>query len=448
MPPMDIVICGAGEVGRHSAEVLAPAGHNIIIIDQDASRLAEIDDAIDVGSLCGNGTQADVLLEAGCDKADLFIAATNIDEINLLAASIATGLGCGRSIARVHHSAYYEQRDFAYAKHLGIDHLVCPEFTTAQAIAATLRSPGAHAVENFARGAIEMQTLTVSAKAKACGTALRDLSMPASTLIAAIERDGDAFLPMADSRVEAGDVLTLIGDSRSIEKTLKLFKPDAAGRLKVMVMGGSTQGVWLCRELKNRNFSVRLFVQRPGRAEALAEKLPWVTVINGDVINSDILIDERIDTVDAFVAATEDEETNILAAARAKSMGARSAIAVLQRPTYLHLIGHIGLDHAFSPRSTAVSEIERLISGANVRRLTTLAEGIAEVYEVRVPRLDRPVLGKPLKQIEFPARTIIAAISRGDDVFVPGADDTIQGGDTVIVIGQADCGKTLRKIFG
>ena len=445
---MDIVICGAGEVGRHSAEVLAPAGHNITLIDLDASKLAQLDDAIDIRSMVGNGTHADVLLEAGTNKADLFIGATHIDEINLLSASIATALGCERSIARVHHSAYFEAKGLNYADHLGIDHLVCPEHTTAQAIAATLRSPGSHAVENFARGAIEMQSITVSENAKAVGVALKDLKLPASTLVAAVERGADAFLPVAETRMMAGDIVTLIGESKAFEKSLKLFKPDAAGRLKVMVMGGSTQSVWLCRELRNRNFAVRLFVLRPDRAQQLAEKLPWVTLINGDVINSDILLDERVDQADAFVACTDDEETNILAAARAKSMGAESAIAVLQRPTYLHLISHIGLDHAFSPRATAVNEIERLLSGATVRQLAPLAEGIADVYEVRVPGLAKRVVNIPLKEIRFPARTIIAAISRGSTVFVPGADDEIRAGDLVVVIGPSECGRELKKMFG
>ncbi|MEM6459618.1 MAG: Trk system potassium transporter TrkA [Planctomycetota bacterium] len=445
---MDIVICGAGEVGRHSAEVLAPAGHNITIIDQDAAKLAEVDDAIDVRSMVGNGTRADVLLRAGTDTADLFIGATNIDEINLLAASVATAVGCERSVARVHHSAYYEAQGLNYADHLGIDHLVCPEFSTAQAIAATLRSPGSHAVENFARGAIEMQSITVSENAKAVGVTLKDLKLPAATLVAAVERADAAMLPTAGTKIHAGDIVTLIGEAKAFEKSVKLFKPEAAGRLKVMVMGGSTQGVWLCRELRSRNFAVRLFVMRPGRAQELAEKLPWVTLINGDVINSDILLDERVDQVDAFVACTEDEETNILAAARAKSMGAKSAIAVLQRPTYLHLIGHIGLDHAFSPRATAVTEIERLLSGAAVRRLAPLAEGIADVYEVRVPSLAKRAIDVPLKDLKFPARTIVAAISRGETVFVPGADDTIRVGDLVVIIGTADCGKELRKMFG
>ncbi|MEE9404047.1 MAG: Trk system potassium transporter TrkA [Algisphaera sp.] len=445
---MDIVICGAGEVGRHSAEVLAPLGHNVTLIDQNADRLAEIDDAVDVRSLVGSGTQAQVLAEAGAATADLFIAATHVDEINLLSASIATAIGCERSIARVHHSAYYEGKGLDYAKHLGIDHLVCPEYTTAKAIAATLRSPGAHAVENFARGAIEMQRLLVPENAKAVGVPLCDLKLPAGSRVAAVERGDVAFLPKARTKVLAGDLVTLIGETKSLEKTVKLFRPGAGGRLSVMVMGGSTQGVWLCRELKSRNFSVRLFVQRPGRAQELAEKLPWVTVINGDVINSDILLDERVDQADAFVSATEDEETNILAAARAKSMGAKSAIAVLQRPTYLHLIGHIGLDHAFSPRATAVNEIERLLKGQAVTPLGAIAEGIANVYEIRVPGLAKQVIDVPLREIGLPEGAIVAAISRGDRAFVPGADDTVKSGDTVVVIGDPDCDATLRELFG
>ena len=445
---MDIVICGAGEVGRHSAEVLAPLGHNITVIDENAQRLSALDETADVRSLVGNGTRADVLAQAGAGGADLFIAATNIDEINLLAASVATAIGCERSIARVHHSAYYEAKGLDYAAHLGIDHLVCPEYTTAQAIAATLRSPGAHAVEAFARGAIEMQRIAVPENAKGVDVPLCDLKLPKATRLAAVERGDVAFLPKARTKVKPGDLVTLIGEAKSLEKAVKRFKPDAGGRLSVMVRGGATQGVWLCRELRSRNFSVRLFVQRPGRAQELAEKLPWVTLINGDVINSDILVDERVDQADAFVACTDDEETNILAAARAKSMGAKSAIAVLQRPTYLHLIGHIGLDHAFSPRATAVTEIERLISGEAVRRLGALAADIANVYEVRVPGLAKQVLGRPLREVSLPEGAIVAAVSRGDRVFVPGADDQIEATDVVVVIGPPDGECTLRELFG
>ena len=172
---MNIIICGAGDVGRHSAEVLAPAGHNITVIDLDAAKLAILDETVDVRTLIGDATRADVLQEAGVDGADLLIAATNIDQINLLTCAVATALGVELCIARVHHSSFFEGVGLDYGKALGIDHLICPEATTAQAIASTLRSPGSLAIESFARGKVEMQSLPVSEDAKAVGKQLKEL---------------------------------------------------------------------------------------------------------------------------------------------------------------------------------------------------------------------------------------------------------------------------------
>lgn len=446
---MNIVICGAGEVGRHSAEVLAPAGHSITIIDKSPARMAEIDDVMDVRSLVGDCAQAETLLTAGVNDADLLIAATNIDEVNLLSASVAKGIGCGTSIARVHHAGFFEaERGLNYAKHLGIDHLVCPEYTTAQAIAASLRSPGAIAVENFAKGRIEMQRIEVNKSSKAAGVMLRDLRPPGTSLIACVQKPDEVFVPRADTVLEVGDVITVIGDSKGFSQISKFYNPDQANRRKIMIMGGSTQSVWLCRELKHLNLSVRLFVNDEERAVELAEKLEWVTVINADVINSDILQEERVDQADSFVAATDDEESNILGAALAKTKGARSAICVMQRPTYLHMIEHIGIDRAFSPRATAVSEILRLLDNREVRNIASLAAGVAELYEIRVTAVSTNVVGKPLATLQFPQRCLVAAISRGDQVYVPGAQDKLEVGDTAVIIGPAGVAKELCKLFG
>ena len=402
---MDIIICGAGEVGRHSAEVLSPAGHNITIIDRDAAKLAQLEDAMDIRSLLGNATQAQTLVRAGVGGADLVVAATNIDEINILAASVAKALGAGKTMARVHHSAFFESRGLDYGQHFGIDHLICPEHATALAIASVLRSPGALVVENFARGKIEMQALRVTASAKAAGARLRELRLPGSARLAAVEHDGEAALPTADTTLAAGDVATVIGDAASFPKVRKLFTDEADRRLRVMIAGGSTQAVWLCRTLRSTNASVRLFVDDARRARELSEKLDWVTVLNADIMDADAdeLKEERVSSADAFVAVTEDDESNILAAARAKSLGASLSMVVLQRFTYAHLLTHVGVDRAFSPRQTAVTEVKRLLEEGPVRSLATLADGVAEVYEVRLGDDEaRGVVDRPLRMLRLP----------------------------------------------
>jgi trk system potassium uptake protein TrkA len=427
---------------------LAQAGHNITIIDRRRANIQALDDLLDVASLVGNALHGDTLREAGVADSDLFIAATQDDATNLLSASIAKALGSAKSIARVHHQAYFDRRGLDYADHFNIDHLVCPEYSTAVAIASTLRSPGALAVERFARGRIEMQSLPVSSNAKAVGHKLKDLKLPGSSRLASIERQGTVFLPDGNSVIEPGDRVTIIGDSRQFDRVRRHFETDSSRRFRVILMGGSSQSVWLCRALRHSNFSVRLFEPDEARAAELSEKLDWVTVLNADAIQTDALEEERLDQADVFAALTVEDERNILAAARAKTMGVRSAIAVLQRPTYLHLLSHVGIDRAFSPRSVAVSEIQRLLDTGPVRHLASLSEKIAEVYEVEVPAAARRVVNKPLRDCEFPSHALIAAIERGDEVFVPGAENRIQAGDTIIVIGPPEVRKELRRLFG
>ncbi|MAE67780.1 MAG: Trk system potassium transporter TrkA [Phycisphaeraceae bacterium] len=444
---MNVVICGAGEVGRYAAEVLGAAGNNITIFDRQARRLRAIEETLDVRSLVGNGAHAQVLMDAGCAEADVYLAATNSDEINLLSASIAAGIGAGRVIARVNHSAYAESRGLNYAQHLGIDHLVCPVYTTAVAIAQTLRNPGAMAVERFANGRIEMQQLAVAENAKGIGKPLASVGLPDAVRVATIERDGRASIPDGTAHVESGDIITMVGDVKSFEQALSLFHTEQARRKRVMIMGGTAMGVWLCRQMRGRSFSVRLFEPDPERSVELSEKLPWVTVIRASATDSGQLEEEHIEQASAFVALTDDDEHNILASARAKSLGAKRAIAVLQRQTYLHLLEHVGIDRAFSPRQTAVSEIAYLLRREPVRHLATLAEGVADVYEVQVTRNAKKVVGIPLRDVRLSDRIIIAAIQRGDDVFVPGGDDAIAAGDTVVMIGAARLEPRLKKTF-
>lgn len=444
---MNIVICGAGEVGRHAAEVLSNAGHNITVIDRKKSKLNALEETLDVRTMLGNAVHASVLEQARVGAADLFLAATNIDEINLLAANIAKGVGAEKAIARVHHGAYLDTTTLAYADQLDIDHLVCPDQATANEIAQTLRSPGSLAVERFAHGKIEIQELIISEKAPAAGKQLIDLKFPPATRLAAVRHEGKAFIPNAGTVINAGDQITLIGDEANFTKAREMFADTVSRRTKVMLLGSSPIAVWLCRALRSRRFSIRLLETDRRRSAELAEKLEWVTVIRADPTEPMVLEEEHADQVDAFVAVTDDDERNILAAARAKTFGIGRAIAVLQRPTYLHLLEHVGIDRAFSPRVTAVTEILRLLDDAPVRKLASLADGIADVFEVVVSDYASDVVGQPLKGIHFPDNTLVAAIQRDEEAHVPGANDVIESGDHLIVIGPSDSPKRLRKLF-
>ena len=448
---MNILICGAGTVGSFAAEVLAEAGHNITVIDTDAPRLAALDETMDVRTYRGSCTYGEVLCTAGVNDADLVIAATNLDEINLLAASTAKGLGAKVVMARVRHSAYFEEKGMDYRRVLGIDELVCPEYLTALAIASSLRSPGALAVENFAKGKIEMQELIVGPSAPAVGKELIELpqlGLPAGTRLAAVGRGGGTLIPEARTVIEAGDSVVLVGNREAFASARKLFAKTDSKRRRVVIMGGSAIAVWLCRALRDRNFSIRLFDIDRERAEELSIKLDWTTVINADPTDPSVFEEEHIADADAFVSLrTDDDEHNILAGAWAKSMGAKMAIATVQRPNYLELMKRVGIDRPFSPRVVAVREIENLISDRQLHRVATLTEGAIDVYRATVPA-NAEIAGQKLREIKLAPDWVIAAQQRGDMVKVPGADDTIEPGDTILVIGRAGRETKLKELMG
>ncbi len=444
---MNIVICGAGEVGLHAAEVMEADGNNVTIIDKNAARIRKIEDSLDVRTLRGNCASAEILTEAGCKSADLLVAATSSDEINLLTAAVGKAVGATQTVVRVHHSTYFTQRGLDYKKHLGIDQLICPEFSTAQAIAQTIRNPGAHAIENFARGLVEMHEIPVSEKASAAGLALADLGLPRGSRLAAIGREGEMFIPDGASVIQPGDRVVLVGNASVFHQARKLFHDDRVRKRKVAIMGGPPMAVWLCRALQTSDFSIRLFELNHERAEELAQKLDWITVITADPSDLGTFDEENLANLNAFVSLLDDDEHNILGSAWAKSKGVKQSIAVVQRADYLHLLASVGIDRAFSPRRVAVKELERFIAGNSMQRIASLAQGIIDVYRLRVgPKAN--CLGKSLRQITLTPKGGIAAVQHGEKVEVPSADYVLKQDDTLLVIGPPGMESRLKKMFG
>lgn len=443
---MNVIIAGAGDVGGHAAEVLSAGGHNVTVIDLSAERLRALGETLDLRTLVGHCSRLDTLQEAGVARCDLMIATTQVDEINLLAAALAKAAGAKKTIVRVHHTANFSLRGTLYADRLGIDELICPEHRTSLAIARTIRNPGSIALEEFGRGQLLMQRVSVTEGASAVGKKLSQLTLPPSTRLATVERGSDSFLAEADTTIAAGDFVTLIGKKEAFDHARKLFSKEREKHLHIAIMGETATAVWLCRALKARIFSVRLFVRHRERAEELSKKLGHVTILDADPTDASTAADEHVGKADAFIAVTEEDERNILACAQAKAMGVATVIAVVQRAKYLHLFSHVGIDHAFSPCADAVKAILRLIDTGPIRSLAVFADGIAEVYELR-PSKRAKVLGHELRNISLPPQAMVAAIRRGDEIHVPGAEDQITAGDTVLVLGPRDIADDLCKLF-
>ncbi|MGB0716638.1 MAG: Trk system potassium transporter TrkA [Phycisphaerae bacterium] len=443
---MHVIIGGAGEVGSHTAEVLSSSGYSVTVIDLSAERTRMVADRLDVRTLVGNCAHLDVLTEAGCEKCDVFVAATEFDEINLLAGSLAKQVGAAHTIVRVHHTANFALSGTPLAKNIGIDGMLCPEFLTAMEIARTMRNPGSIALEEFSQGHLLMQRLQVAGNAPAVGLALADISLPDATRIATVEGADGPSIAEAKSVIREGDYVTLIGETRTFDQARKLFTKQKEKKFHVAVMGGSPTSVWLARVLKSRFFSVRIFVQNHDRAEELAEKLDHITVLEADPTDVSTFQDEQIEKADVFIAATADDEANIMACAQAKALGTKTTVAVVQRSKYMSLFEHIGIDRVYSPRSVAVNSILSLIDTGPVRSVVRFADNTIEVYEIH-PNKKAKVIGHELRNIKMPPHSMIAAIRRDDRACVPGADAQVQPGDALLVIAPVGIRDQLKKLF-
>lgn len=433
-------------MGRHTATVLADANHEITLIDRAAARLEAVSENLDARTLAGDATRADTLQEAGVDRCGLFVAATNTDQDNLLAASIAKGLGASQVIARVHHSAYHTGLHFDYTRYFHIDQLICPEYLTSLAIVGVLRDPAVEAIEHFAKGKIIMELVEIGPQSEVIGQALKDLSLPAGFRIGTVNREGRSSVPTGETVLQAGEQITLIGTTEVFDKVLPKFRREALRRRKIVIMGGSPISVWLARALDRRFFRIRLYVTERARAEELSAKLPHVTVIEDDPTDPDTFTEDRLAEIDAFVAACREDEINILATLQARHLGVPRNVAVINRPTYHQMIAGLGIDHVFSPRIIAAREIERLAQRKAVQEIARLDEHGTGIYSIEMGS-NVPASGKMLRDLDLPRGCVLVGVQRGDDVHVPGPNDRLAAGDKLVAIAQEGLVRKLNALF-
>ena len=445
---MNILVCGAGEIGSHAVEVLSNRNASITVIDTDPDKLRRIEEHMDAATVLGNCAQAEVLRKAGAHSADMVLAATNQDEVNLLTASLAKGLGARKTVARIHHAAFLRSDAF-YTEHLGIDRLICPEHAMAVAIARQLRNPGAVAIESFARGGVELEELIAKKGGSAIGRRLADVAMPSGSRLLLVRRGDETLIPTAKTVVVEGDRVVLVGNADAFNDARKRFNADKLARTSVILMGGPSMAVWLCRALKDRRYGIRLFETDRTRAEELAEKLDWVTVMNSDPTDRTVFDEESIGSADVFVAMLENDESNIIAGVLAKTRGVSKVMTLCHRTKYLDVVYDVGVDVVFSSRKVTGEEILTLVDQNPVRWLGAIADGQVDVVQVRVDP-DCPAAGRPLRELELAPEWLVAALRRGERAFMPGADDALESDDVVLLTGirSPEATARLEGVFG
>lgn len=430
---MRVVILGAGTVGTWIADLLCQRRHSVTVIDIDADHTRRINNELDVRVVTGSGSQSSVLFQADVLGADVFLALCGVDEVNLVAASMAKSLGVRRSVARVYAPVFRDLSTFDYQRHFHIDRLLSLEHLAAMELARGIRNPGSVLMDNFTRGELEVAEVIVTPGARVINTPLKDLRLPARVRVGSIYRAGQTWIAGAEDRMEQGDHAMLIGEHDLIDDVKPWFQPKPGPRRSVVIAGGGETGYHLARVLEGDHFLVTLMDSNADRCAYLATHLQQSTVLCVDASRRRVLEEERVGSADYFVAATGDDESNIMMGVEAREIGASSILAVVQRPDYANVVNKLGIDRAVSPRDVMARQVLGLLNSGPVISRSRLPGGSVEVLELEV-REGAPATTQVLADLDLPKHCLIGAVVHQDFVRVPGAEDRLHAGDTVLAL--------------
>lgn len=451
---MKIVIIGAGKVGKKIADRLTAEGHDIIVVDNDASRLNTLMNDQDVMCVLGNGAFYEVQTEAEVNRADVVIAATPQDEVNMLCCMLAKKIGAKRCIARVRTPGYYRQLGFI-REELGLSMTVNPEFAAASEIMRVLILPAAAQVEVFAGGRVELVEFKISENNPIVGSTLAEVykKYKIKILVCAVQRGGEVIIPDGDFVPQAGDRMSIASNHEEAERFFKKIGAKHEKIKSVMIVGGGRIGYYLAKQLIAIGMDVKIIENDYKRCVELSENLPEASVINADGTDHIVLKEEGIEHVDAFAALTGIDEENMIMAMYAKTKSVKKVISKINRGSYMSISDNIGLDSVVSPKQLAANNILGYIRAMKNSENSNNVETIYKVVDEKVEALefivreDASYLNKPLKELKTRRDVLIASIVRNRRPIVPGGDDYISKGDSVIVVTTRENLHDLREIF-
>jgi len=410
----------------------------VILIEKSAAGGRRIDEEQDVKVLCGNGSSATMLEEADIGQARNFLALTSDDRTNLVACKVASKLGKNLfTVARIHDQTYLDHSRVNYQDLFDVDFFLNPEMLCAVELAKEIRHPGRVAIEHFARGQIEVQNMAVSPKSKLVGETLRQMKIHAGMRIGMITRDGETSVAGADSKLAAGDQLTVFGKPEVVSEFRRRVEPgEAEGSVRVVLYGGSEIAISLVRLLKHPRFRIRVIEPDQRICENLADRFPGLTVVRGDATSRRLLEEEQIDGVDYFVACTKEDEHNIMTCLQASKLGAKHVQLVINKPDYEELLDDLrismGVASIVSPRQASIREVVRYLDRDTVVELSSMSVRSTRLLEILVAA-ESPAVGKLLKELQLPDGCLLVALLRGLEAVVPGANDRIGPGDRVLL---------------
>lgn len=437
---MKVIICGAGQVGWQIARHLSGERNDVTIVDSDADLVRRATDTLDVQGLTGFASYPDVLDRAGARDADMVIAATFSDEVNMVICQVAHSVfGVSRKIARLRAQNYLDPKysDLYRREHLPIDVIISPEREVADAALRRLRAPVAFDTARFLDGDAELVGLALDEDCPVLNTPLRQLSELFSTLraiVVGVRRQGQLFAPAPGDQLYADDQIYVMVHRDDTKRAQEIFGKVARKQERVVIIGGGNVGLSVARTLEQAPERIRARVIERNRAcaERAADALERTIVLNGDGLDIDLLREAGIENADAVLVVTDDDKTNLLAAVRAKATGCPMAIALVNDPTLVPLMGPLDIDAYINPRQTTVSSILQHVRHGRVRSVYSIGDAEAEVIEAQVLSTS-PLAGKALRDVDFPEGVLMGAMSKGGKVIVPSGSTRIEEGDVVAI---------------
>ena len=441
---MKVIICGAGQVGWQIARHLSGEKNDVTVVDSNADLVRRATDTLDVQGVAGFASYPDVLERAGARDADMIIAATHSDEVNMVTCQVAHSVfSIPRKIARLRAQSYLDAiyGDLFSTKNLPIDVVISPEREVAEAALQRLAAPAAFDTESFMGGKAQLLGIALDEECPVLNTPLRQLSDLFSTLraiVVGIRRDDRLFAPDAEDQLFAEDQIYVFSHTEDVNRTLEIFGKTTKKQERIVIVGGGNVGLAVAHALEARTDRVRVKIIELDRqcAERAADTLQRTIVLNGDGMDIDILMEANIDRADAVLVVTDDDKTNMLVAVRAKSAGCPMAIALVNDPTLVPLMGPLDIDAYINPRATTVSSILRHVRHGRVRAIYSIGDAEAEVIEAQVLSTS-PLAGRLVRDIEFPEGVLVGAVLRGEAVLKPTGSLRINEGDVVALFAMA-----------
>jgi trk system potassium uptake protein TrkA len=441
---MKVIICGAGQVGWQIARHLSGERNDVTVVDQNPELVRRATDTLDVQGVAGFASYPNVLDRAGARDADMIIAATHSDEVNMVTCQVAHSVfGVNRKIARLRSQSYLETiySDLYRRDHMPIDVVISPEREVAAAALQRLSAPAAFDTEQFMDGQAQLLGILIEEECPVVHTPLRQLTDLFSTLravVVGVRREGTLFSPNAGDQLFVGDECYVFAHVDDVPRTMEVFGKRIAKQERIVLVGGGNVGLAVATELESRATRVRAKIIEKDRkcAEVAAESLERTIVLHGDGLDVSLLNEAGVSRADAMLAVTDDDKTNMLAAVRAKSEGCAYAIALINDPTLVPLMGPLGIDAYINPRATTVSSILRHIRHGRVRAVYSIGDAEAEVIEAEVLSTS-PMAGKRISEIDFPEGVLVGAVRKGGEVTRPKGGTRIDEGDVIALFALA-----------